>query len=126
MHRRFAGAPRAELQFTGGLVEPVVAEGLRLRLLGLMRLSVPEIEPLLLPRCGSIHTWWMRTPIDLVWLAMEGDHGRVLEVVAGLESGRHKQAPRADVPRRTIAALELSPGEALRLGLRPGATVSMR
>jgi uncharacterized protein len=96
-------------------VKVVVAEGFRLRLLGLMRLSAEEIEPLLFPRCVSIHTHGMRTPLDVVWLDL--DEGRILEVVESLEPGQRARAPRGVRRRRNIATLELPPGEAFRLNL---------
>ena len=125
MHRRFAGAPTVELECAAGSVRAAVAERFRLRLLGLMRLGAEELEPLLFPRCRSIHMVGMRTPIDLVWLALDGNRGKVLDVVGSLDPGRHARAPLAGVERRTIAALELSPGDAQRLGLVPGATVGV-
>jgi uncharacterized membrane protein (UPF0127 family) len=124
MHRRFRGAPTTELRSPNGAVQAVVARNFRLRLLGLMGLGATEIAPLLFPRCRSIHMYGMKTPIDLVWLALEGDQGTVLEVVMGLETGRQKRAPCTET-RRSIAALELSPGEAQRLGLLPGVAVAV-
>lgn len=126
MHRRFRGAPTAELRFPGGSVALVVARSYRLRLLGLMGLGAEEIEPVLFPRCRSIHTFGMRTPIDLVWLAFEDDQGRVLAIVEGLPPGGHARAPRNGAPREGFAALELAPGEARRLGLSPGAALRVR
>ena len=43
---------------------------------------------------------------------------------SSLEPGRHARAPRAGVARRTIAALELSPGESA--AARPGARRNRR
>jgi uncharacterized membrane protein (UPF0127 family) len=40
----------------------------RARLLGLARLAEPPPEPLLLPRCRSVHTYGMRFALDLLWL----------------------------------------------------------
>jgi uncharacterized membrane protein (UPF0127 family) len=112
-----------------GEVEVLLAEGFRLRLLGLMRLGAEELEPLLFESCRSIHTFGMSCALDVVWLAIEGNRGRVVEVVEALEPRRHASAPRAvaappgalarraAVARRAIAALELPPGEARRLGI---------
>ncbi len=104
----------------------VLAQGFRRRLLGLMGLEPEEIEPLLFPRCRSIHMRFMRTPIDLVWLSVEGSHGVVEEAVETLPPGRHARAPRNGSPRRNTAALELAPGEARRLGLSSGAALTLR
>ncbi len=126
MHRRFEGAPTATLGCHGGTIHVVLAESVRLRLLGLMRLDADEVEPLLFPRCRSIHTFGMKSQIDLVWLALDGERGRVLQVVEGLEPRGHARAPRTGAERRTIAALELAAGEAERLGLSDGAIVGVR
>ena len=45
---------------------------------GLMRMD--ELTPgraLRIPRCSSVHTFWMRFPIDLVWLDADGKVLRV-------------------------------------------------
>jgi len=126
MHRRFRGAPTTEVRSPGGMVQAVVARNFRLRLLGLMGLGATEIAPMLFPRCRSIHMYWMKTPIDLVWLALEGDQGVVVGVVEPLAPGGHARAPRNGSPRQRSAALELAPGEAKRLGLSPGAALSVR
>ena len=124
MHRRFAGAPTVALHSPAGPVQIVLAEGFRRRILGLMGLSAEEIEPLLFPRCRSIHMFGMRTPIDLVWLALGAKQAQVLEVVESLRPGGHQRVAAAAC-RRAVAALELAPGEAKRLGLQPGATVEL-
>ena len=125
MHRRFEGAPTSELSCPGGTVRAVVARGFRLRLVGLMRLSGAEMVPLLFPRCRSIHTHAMKAPIDLVWLSVERECARVLGVVESLGPGRHQRCRPNGVARRSVAALELSPGEAQRLGLRAGSAVGI-
>ena len=125
MHRRFDGARAVELRSPGGDIGVVVAEGFRLRLLGLMRLEAREIEPLLFLRCRSIHTHGMRTPIDLVWMETEAGQARILEVVEALAPGGYARAPRGSGRRWGIAALELAPGEARRLRLTPTAEVEI-
>jgi uncharacterized membrane protein (UPF0127 family) len=66
---RFEGAPRASVL---GL-DAVVAADRRLRLLGLMGLPREAAPPaLLIPRCSAVHTFWMRFPLDLVFLAGDG------------------------------------------------------
>lgn len=127
MHRRFKGARLVELQCPGGTAEVVLAESFRLRLLGLMRLVPEEIEPLLFPHCWSIHMHGMRTAIDLVWLMNNDDsnQGRVIALVESLEPGRRARAPRDVAARRSVAALELPPGEAKRLGLTVGAELTV-
>jgi uncharacterized membrane protein (UPF0127 family) len=53
--------------------EVAVAVGPRLRLLGLAGLDREEAGAgLLIPRCASVHTFWMRFDLDLVFLDREG------------------------------------------------------
>ena len=68
-------APReARIEFDGGVVceRCVVADSFRLRLRGLMgRKSVGSDEGLLLVGSPSIHTTFMRFPIDVLFLDRE-------------------------------------------------------
>lgn len=96
----------------------VVCEGLTLadgpltRMKGLLgRKSLPSGEGLLLQPAGSVHTAFMRFPIDAVFL---DDDGRVLRVAADLRPWR------AAGCRGARAVLELSSGESERRGVRPG------
>jgi hypothetical protein len=69
---------------------------------------------LLIAPCASVHTCFMRAPIDVVFL----DHGhRVLRIVTALRPWRLAGCPGAH------AALELAAGDAARLRLQPGAHV---
>ena len=53
--------------------ELAVAVGPRARLLGLAGLDRGEAGAgLLIPRCASVHTFWMRFDLDLVFLDREG------------------------------------------------------
>lgn len=46
----------------------------RARMLGLARLDdMPADEALLIPRCGSVHTFGMRFPIDVIFLDRRGE-----------------------------------------------------
>jgi uncharacterized membrane protein (UPF0127 family) len=82
------------------------------RLRGLLgRRELPAGEGLLLRPTPSIHTWFMRFPIDAVFLT------RDLEVVAVC---REMPAWRMAARRGARAVLELSAGEARRRGLRAG------
>jgi uncharacterized membrane protein (UPF0127 family) len=68
-------------------------------------------EGLLLKPCGSVHTFFMRFPIDVVFLDRE------LSVVAV----RPEVPPwRTAAARGAKVSLELAAGEAARLGIRPG------
>lgn len=56
------------------------------RFLGLMgRKGLPQDEALFFPRCNSIHTFFMRFPIDVVFLDADGN---VVEVIEGLKAWR--------------------------------------
>jgi uncharacterized protein len=68
-------------------------------------------EGLLLKPCGSVHTLFMRFPIDVVFLDRE------LSVLAVREAVPPWRTARA---RRAKVTLELAAGEATRLGIEPG------
>jgi uncharacterized membrane protein (UPF0127 family) len=106
-----AVAEHVELTRTDGL--PVcrarVATSFGSRFRGLM--GVAELPPgsgLLLPRTSSVHTHFMRFPIDVVFL---GADRRIVSVVPALRPWRFAAAKRAD------SVLELAAGECDRLGL---------
>ena len=71
----------------------------------------PNGEGLLLRPARAVHTWFMRFPIDAVFLDGEG---RVLKIAADLRPWR------AAGCRGARAVLELSSGESERRGVRPG------
>jgi uncharacterized membrane protein (UPF0127 family) len=68
-------------------------------------------EGLLLRPAGSVHTFFMRFPIDAVFLDREQ---RVVRVASDVRPWRAAAAARAR------AVLELAAGEAARVGIRPG------
>jgi uncharacterized membrane protein (UPF0127 family) len=82
------------------------------RMKGLLgRRALPPGEGLLLRPGGSIHMFFMRFPIDAVFL--DGEQ-RVVKVVAQLAPWRMAAA------RGARSVLEIGAGEAARLGLEPG------
>ena len=82
------------------------------RLKGLLgRRSLASDEGVYLRPASSVHTFFMRFPIDAVFVDGEG---RVLKVAAGLRPWR------AAGCRGARAVLELSSGESERRGVRPG------
>jgi hypothetical protein len=90
----------------------VVARDPFTRLKGLLgRRELPSEEGLLLQPTAAIHTWFMRFPIDAVFLNRSLT---VLEVVPDL--GRWRMAAH----RGARAVLELRAGECERRGIRPG------
>ena len=68
-------------------------------------------EGLLLRPASSVHTFFMRFPIDVVFLARDG---KVLKVSANLRPWRAAGA------RGAKMVVELAAGEAARRGVRPG------
>ena len=82
------------------------------RLRGLLgAAALPAGTGLLLPRTSSVHTHFMRFPIDVVFL---DDGGRVVAVRPALPPWRFAAA------RGASSVLELAPGECARLGLAEG------
>lgn len=83
------------------------------RTVGLMgRRGLPEATGLLIEPCGSVHTSFMRFPIDVVYLDRDG---RVVKVVPALKPWRMSFGG-----RRAKSTLELAAGEADRLGVVAG------
>ena len=95
----------------------LLADSPALRLRGLLgRAELTPGEGLLLRPTGSIHTWFMRFPIDAVFLDREL---RVLRVVDRLGPWR------AAAARKARAVLELPAGEADRRGIAPGDVLAL-
>jgi uncharacterized protein len=90
----------------------IVARSSLAKMRGLLgRSGLEEGEGLLLERASSIHTAFMRFPIDAVFL----DSERVVVKVAA-----DVRPWRASARLRAHAVLELPAGEAARRGLSPG------
>jgi uncharacterized membrane protein (UPF0127 family) len=88
------------------------------RLRGLLgKRGLDADEGLLLRPAGSVHTWFMRFPIDVVFLDRE------LAVVGAVTRLRPW---RAAGRRRARAVLELPAGAVERAGLLPGDRLTMR
>lgn len=99
-----------------GTTQPIsvsVARGYWERLLGLMgQRGVPLASGLLFPRCASIHTFWMRVPIDVLWLGRPEPDGRTLRVtgaVGSLEPNRVELAPHGTWGALEVRAQTLAP-----------------
>ena len=76
---RLDGLPAREL--AGGL-RIAEAHSRAARMKGLAKLDdMPETTGLHIPRCRSVHTFTMRFPLDLVWLARDGSVVRIDENV---------------------------------------------
>jgi uncharacterized protein len=90
----------------------LVADSMFARMRGLLgRKGLDAGEGLLLRPAPSIHTFFMRFPIDVVFVARDGE---VVKVVPALKPWRTAGA------RGARSALELAAGEAERRGIHPG------
>jgi len=95
-------------------VERAVTMGARLRgLLG--RSGLPDGDALAIEPCTSLHTFFMRFPIDALFLA--GD-GRVLRAISHLRPWRATR-----IHPRARLAVELPSGTLAHTGTREGDTV---
>jgi uncharacterized membrane protein (UPF0127 family) len=89
-----------------------VADRMLARMRGLLgHKDFPAGDGILLRPCPSVHTLFMRFPIDVVFLDREGE---VLKIVENLKPWRTAGA------RRAHSALELPAGEAARVGVAVG------
>lgn len=108
---------RVTVQETGAVAAERCAVALTFwpRFAGLMmRRALPQGEGLLFPRCNSIHMFFMRFPIDAVYLDASN---RVVKVVERLKPWRMSMCAGAD------SILELPAGRAGECGLEPGMTL---
>lgn len=99
---------------SGGVVceRCLVADRPLARMKGLLgRADLSAGEGILLRPASSIHMWFMRFPIDAVFLDADG---RVVRVVAGLRPWRLAAA------RGARSVLEIAAGEAARRGVIEG------
>ena len=95
----------------------LVADSAWTRMRGLLaRRGLESGEGLLITPTGSVHTFFMRFPIDVVFLARDGE---VLKVARALPAWRMAGA------RRAKAVLELGADEADRRGVRVGARLDL-
>ena len=95
----------------------MVAETPLARMRGLLgRRGLDGGEGLLLRPAPSVHTFFMRFAIDVVFLARDGG---VMKVVPSLRPWRTAAA------RRAKAVLELPAGEADRRGIHPGIRLNL-
>jgi hypothetical protein len=95
----------------------LVADSPWSRMRGLLgRRGLEGGEGLLLRPTGSVHTFFMRFPIDVVFLSRDGE---VLKVARALPACRTAGA------RRAKAVLELGADEADRRGIRVGARLDL-
>ncbi len=96
-----------------------VARSFGRRLVGLMgRRKLDTGEALLIPRCSSIHTWFMRFPIDLIYL---DESGHVVRIHARVEPFHLSWGG-----SRARDVLEIRAGAAAAGDTRPGDVIERR
>jgi uncharacterized protein len=89
-----------------------VASSIWSRFWGLMwQRSLPEGEALIIDPCNSVHTLFMRFPIDVAFVAKDG---RIIKIAEGLKPFR------AAVGRGGRWVMEMPSGAAVRAGLIVG------
>ncbi|WP_082797910.1 DUF192 domain-containing protein [Collimonas arenae] len=85
------------------------------RAIGLLgKRSLAERDGLLIVPCSSVHTFFMRFAIDVVFIDRDGNVVRIVE---------NMRAWRFAAGAKAYSCLELSAGSASRLGLRAGQCV---
>lgn len=90
-----------------------VADTMWARMKGLLgRERLPEEGGLWIRPCNSVHTWFMRFAIDVVFLDREQ---RVVRIASALPPWRMTR-----IVWRASSVLELAAGAAARMGLKPG------
>ncbi len=95
-----------------------VARSLWHRFWGLMgRRSLPEGHGVLLVPCTSVHTFFMRFPIDVIFLDRDS---RVVRIIPAMKPWHTALGGRG-----ARSALELEAGAAEANGLQPGDTVRL-
>jgi uncharacterized protein len=95
-----------------------VADDLLSRARGLMfRPGLAPGHGLALRPCSSVHMFFMRFPLDVVFVDGEG---RVVRILAGIRPWRA-----SGIVRGAKAAIELPVGTAARAGVTPGTVVRM-
>lgn len=105
--------PRVEVA-----VQVEIAESFFERLRGLLgRSSLSEGHAFMIPRCASVHMFFMRFPIDVLFCSRELE---VLQLIEGLKPWRcSSYVPGAyyavELPQGRIAALDIKIGQRLLL-----------
>ena len=93
-----------------GLASVKLADSFWTRLVGLLsRSSINQDEGLLIVPCASIHTFFMRFPIDLVFLDKEC---RVVGTSGNVKPNRIRLAP-----KNTHSVLEIAEGNVKKTGI---------
>ncbi len=105
---------------TGQLIaeKVLIAQDFKSRSVGLLnRTSLGESEGLLIKPCNAIHTFFMKFPIDVIFLDKKG---RVVGIRESLAPGRL-----ASSILRGFMVLELKSGKLMKTAIKQGNTVKM-
>lgn len=90
-----------------------IAQDFKSRSIGLLnRTSMGEEEGLLIKPCNSIHTFFMKFPIDVLFL---DKNGKIVKLKTSMRPWRL-----ADCLLKAFMTLELSPGKIIKTKLKPG------
>jgi uncharacterized membrane protein (UPF0127 family) len=97
----------------------LVADGPLTRMRGLLgRRQLDADEGLLLKPAGSVHTLFMRFPIDVVFIDREGNVTRVVSALRPWRAAGSRGARAVlELPEGACARAEIVPGSRLRLAL---------
>ena len=123
--RRFRSGPSVRFHGSGGSVDVWVAISFGARLAGLAgAATIPASAGLLIPRCAWVHTWGMRFPLDVAFLAWPPVPAgcAVLGLAPAVEPRRSVRLAR---PAARTAVLEAQAGALARIGLQPGASAQV-
>jgi len=102
----------------GGFQKLIVADSFISRCRGLMgKPLLPNDTAMLLEGCNSVHTFWMRFSIDVIFLDRKGT---VLSV------RDHVPARRVVANRKAWQVLECSAGQAKLQGIHPGMLLTFK
>jgi hypothetical protein len=81
------------------------------------RRSVPDDYVLVIAPSNAVHTWFMRVPIDIIFVSRDGTVTKTC---------RHVKPWRVAGSLRAFAVIESAAGFIDRHGIRPGAAMSLR
>ena len=99
-----------------------VAESFWERFVGLIGRSGLEVgEGLFFPGCNSVHMWFMRIAIDVVFLRSEtGSDGMTKHIVTSMRENLRPWRPHPATDLRAMDALELATGAVKKFGIQKG------
>lgn len=94
------------------------AQHLAARMVGLLsRAALAPGEALILPSCRSIHTWFMRFPIDVLFIDADGRVVRAVDALGpfGMAWGGWHARTTIELPAGTLRSAGVMPGARVRI-----------